>query len=214
MRELLASAALGLALPWQGLMAHVPYFEDKDLSADAPFLIENIEQSKAIYAHLDSEQDIDVLLLVVREPVRIYAKTIIPYCREYRDFRPSFALTGPALPEAGDDFPSAPEPQHGGLLRRDLAVGATRPSMYEFFSDQFYFEGPILDINVTEPGNYRLWFWDETGAVGDYVAIVGKREEFSVEDIRRSFWNTPEIRRRGYLHVDCEEPEQDNDPEQ
>ena len=78
--------------------------------------------------------------------------------------------------------------------------------MYEFFSDQIYFEGPIIDITVTEPGRYWLWFWDETGAIGDYVAIVGKREMFSVDDIRRSFWNTPEIRRRGYLHIDCEEP--------
>ena len=208
MRRSLAAAALCAVPPCQHLPAHVPYFEQQDLSADAPFLIENIEQSKAVYAYLDSENDIDALLLVVREPVRIYAKTIIPYCREYRDFRPSFALTGPALPEAGDDYPAEPEPGHGGLMRRDQAVGATRPSMYEFFSDQFYFEGPILDIKVTEPGNYWLWFWDETGATGDYVAIVGKREEFSVEDIRRSFWNTPEIRRRGYLHVDCKEPDE------
>lgn len=207
MRHGLAIATAVVLLHGQAVYAHVPYFEQQDLSADAPFLIEDIEQSKAIYAYLDSAEDVDVLLLIVREPVRIYAKTIIPYCREYRDFRPSFALTGPGLPEPGDGFPPAREPGHGRILRHDEPDGATRPSMYEFFSNQFYFEGPILDINVTEPGNYWLWFWDDSDAVGDYVAIVGKREVFSVEDIRRSFWNTPDIRRRGYLHVDCEEPD-------
>jgi hypothetical protein len=187
--------------------AHVPYFEKQDLRANAPFLIENIEQSKAIYAYLENSDDADALLLVVREPVRIYAKVIIPFCVEYQDFRPSFALIGPGLPDTAAQLPVELNEGEGALLRQDLPSGPTRPSMFEFFSDQVYFEGPILDITVTEPGMYWLWFWDEAGSVGDYVAIVGKIEEFSVEDIQRSFWNTPEIRRRDYLHVDCAEPE-------
>ena len=55
MRHAVTAAVLSLAQPWQCLLAHVPYFEQQDLSAEAPFLIENIEQSKAVYAHLDHD---------------------------------------------------------------------------------------------------------------------------------------------------------------
>ena len=187
--------------------AHVPYFETSDLSGAAPFLVEDITQSKAIYAYLDDEDDADAYFMIVREPTRIYAKTIIPYCSQYSEFRPSFALVGPGLPT--DDQLKAPvklEPEQGIIVREDIPTGAERDSMYEVFSDQFYYEGPILDITVKESGNYWLWFWNPAGETGDYVAIIGKREVFSVEDIRRSFYNTPEIRRRGYLNVECEEP--------
>ena len=200
--------ALGLALILAGMpaTAHVPYFETSDLSAEAPFVVRNIEQSKAIYAYLESKGDSDQYLLLVREPVRIYAKTIIPYCSKYTDFRPSFALIGPGLPAVSETLPAEIPAGHGAIVVHDPPVGASRPSMYEFFSDQFYFEAPVLDMRVSEPGDYRIVYWDPSGEVGYYVAIIGRREEFSAEDMSRSMTNTIELRKRSYIHGDCEEP--------
>lgn len=187
-------------------LAHVPYFEARDLTEKVPFVVRDITQSKAIYAYLESAEDQDSYLLLVTEAVRIYAKTIIPYCSQYADFRPSFALIGPDLPTATEDLPVEIPEGYGAIIRHDPPRGASRPSMYEYFSDQFYFEAPVLDINVTEPGDYRLIWWDPAGQVGDYVAIIGRRENFSAEDMSRSMTNTRELRKRSYLHGSCTEP--------
>lgn len=187
-------------------VAHVPYFEDTDLSDDKPFVIRDIEQSKAIYAYLESADDQDAYLLVVSEPVRIYVKVIIPYCESYSDFRPSFALIGPGLPAPETGLPFDVPQGHGAIVLHDPPAGASRPSMYEFFSDQFYYEGPVLDMDVTQTGNYRVIYWQPDGERGDYVAIVGRREDFSPADWERSFTNTIEIRKRSYIHGECLEP--------
>lgn len=78
--------------------------------------------------------------------------------------------------------------------------------MFEFFSDQFYFEGPVLDIEVDVTGDYRVVYWDPQGNTGDYLAIIGRREDFSPDDWARSFTNTIEIRKRTYIHGECLEP--------
>ena len=59
----------------------------------------------------------------------------------------------------------------------------------------------------TQTGDYRVVYWQpDSGDTGDYVAIVGRREDFSPEDWARSFTNTAEIRKRSYIHGGCEEP--------
>jgi hypothetical protein len=186
--------------------AHVPYFESTDLTHDAPFVISDVEQSKAVYAYLETEDDQDHYLLLVREPSRLYVKIIIPYCQSYQDFRPSFAVTGPGLPVPDTHLPFEVPEGHGAIVMHEAPSGAKRPSMYEFFSDQFYYEGPIIDIDVEDTGDYRLVYWQPDGEIGDYVAIVGRREDFSPADWERSSMNTREIRKRTYIHGSCVEP--------
>lgn len=202
-RILAFAAAVAFCAP---ALAHVPFFEENDLSEESPFVVQDVEQSKAIYAYLESGTDQDSYLLLVREPLRIYVKIIIPFCRSYEGFRPSFALTGPGLPQPTEALPFELPEGHGVIVKHDIAAGTVRPSMYEFFSDQFYFEGPILDIAVEQSGDYRVIYWHPDGEVGDYVAIVGRREDFSPEDWARSFTNTAVIRERSYIHGPCEEP--------
>ena len=202
----LIAAVNALLVPLAPAFAHVPFFEKTDLTATAPFVISDVEQSKAVYAYLESEDDRDTYLLLVREAVQLYVKIIIPYCRSYEDFRPSFAVTGPGLPPPAEPLPFELPDGHGAIVKHDKPDGAARPSMFEFFSDQFYYEGPVLDIDTDEKGDYRLVYWHPEGRVGDYVAIVGRREDFSPEDWERSFTNTREIRKRNYIHGPCEEP--------
>ena len=185
-------------------LAHVPFIEASDLTADAPFVMTDVEQSKAVYAWLDSEDDVDFYLLRLPEPARIYAHTIIPYCLEYAEFRPSFVLIGPGLPAAGEALPVEVESQDGAIVRHDEpGIEISRPSMYEFFSDQFYFEGPTLTIEEAPAGDYWLIVWSPTGEVGDYVAIVGRAERFSAADRELSMRNTRIVRARRNLHIDC-----------
>lgn len=185
-------------------LAHVPYIEASDLTAGAPFVITDVEQSKAVYAWLDRADDVDFYLIRLPEPARIYARTIIPYCLEYAEFRPSFALIGPGLPAADGPLPVEPEARDGAVVRHDEPGNeVSRPSMYEYFSDQFYFEGPTLNINDAPAGDYWLIVWSPNGEVGDYVAIVGRAERFSAADMELSMRNTRIVRARSNLHIDC-----------
>lgn len=193
------------ALACSAAAAHVPYFEDADLTDEQPFLITDVEQSKAIYAWLDDEDDVDPYVLQVTEPSLLYVKTIIPLCKELADFRPSFAITGPGLSgEAPADLPfSVPDDLGVNALVDDSPGGFDRPSMYEFFSDQFYFEGPIFRLDVEQAGEYKVYVWDERGHTGDYVAIIGRKERFSLQDMKQSAVNTMAIRGMKYLHGPC-----------
>ena len=57
--------------------AHVPYIENKDYSAENPFVVEDsIVNSKAIYAWFDTGTDIDVYAFEVSTPVTVYAKRL------------------------------------------------------------------------------------------------------------------------------------------
>lgn len=194
----------GLAAAAPVCMAHVPFIESDDYTEDQPFLVEDVEQSKAIYAWLKDADDVDVYVIPISEPSRLYVKSLVPYCKEYVSFRPSFAVQGPQISGADPTIPLTPIPGSGIEVRHDdLRAGAERPSMYEFFSNQFYFEGPIFQVQVTQPGLYRVIFWNPAGEPGDYVAIIGRRENFSRSDWARSMENTPIIRRRDQLHLDC-----------
>ncbi len=199
MALLLGTAAFGTAT------AHVPYMEKQDFSPDQPFRVKNIPQSKAMYAFLEASTDVDHYVMTVDEPTRIYMHTNIPFCPEYRDFSVTYALLGPGLPAPTDALPVPLPEGYGAIIVRDEMIGAPdRPVMFERFSARTYWEGPEYSINVDRPGEYRMIVWQESGAPGDYVAVIGRQEQFGPKDIWLAMTNTPTIRRGDELHVACE----------
>lgn len=196
---LIAMGAIGSAI------AHVPYMEKGDFSPENPFRVKNIPQSKAMYAFLDEPTDVDHYVMRVDQPTRIYLHTNIPFCNAYRDFSVTYALIGPGLPTTAEQLPVAVPAGHGAVIVRDEMIGAPdRPVMYEPFSARTYWEGPEYSINVDQPGEYRMIVWQESGAPGDYVAVIGQEEQFGPKDIWLALMNTPKIRRGGELHVACD----------
>ena len=199
-RIIVATAALcGPAL------AHVPHMEKQDFSKAEPFRVVNIPQSKAMYAYIDQPDDVDHYVMNVEGPTRIYMHTNIPFCPEYRDFTVTYALIGPGLPETDAALPVDVPAGHGVIVvRDDFAAPDDRPVMYEPFSARTYWEGPDYSISVDQPGEYRMIVWQEAGVQGDYVAVIGRQEQFGPKDMWLAITNTPVIRRGGELHVACE----------
>jgi hypothetical protein len=184
--------------------AHVPYLEDSDFSPTMPFTVENISQSKAMYAHLENNQDVDHYSMQVEEPTFIYLHTSIPYCAEYADFSVSYAITGPGLPKPDANLPIELADGHGAIIVRDpLSTVDDRVVSYERFSGRNYWEGPVFSITVEQPGEYQMIVWQEDGDSGDYIAVIGREEIFGPEDILRAAMTTPKIRNGEELHVSC-----------
>ena len=201
---MLPSTGLAIMAAAASSFAHVPYIESQDYTEETPFLVENVEQSKAIYAWLQDSNDVDVYVIPIREPSRLYVKSLVPYCEEYLSFRPSFAIQGPQLKGQDSQIPLTPIEGSGVEVFHDRELsGGERPSKYEYYSDQFYFEGPIYQTRIVEPGLYKVVFWDPQGDPGDYVAVFGRREVFGPEDWQLSRQNTPVVRRREQLHGNC-----------
>ena len=183
--------------------AHVPYIEGKDFSSESAFRIDNIIQSKAFYAYLD-EADVDEYIMLVTEPVRIYIHMLIPFCREYARYSTTYALSGPGLPSPGQKLPVELPKGHGALIwDPDYEDWSERPFMYEYFSDRQYFEGIRYQYEAETPGEYRLIVWHKNKQPGDYIAIIGRSEEFSVQDMQLAYANTPVIREHKEMRGQC-----------
>lgn len=85
-------------------VAHVPYLERKDYTADEPFEVrKSIEQSIAVYAWLETDgaspcEDVDIYRFSIDEPSRVYIEGIVPVCEQYRDFAPLVCPGRPGSP--------------------------------------------------------------------------------------------------------------------
>ena len=186
------------------IAAHVPYFEHRDFTETKPYYVwKNVEQSKAFYAWLETGEDIDVYSFKVNsQSIRVYAELIVPVIDDiYEEFVPWFALVGPGLPEYNESLPFEIPGGYGIIVMENVAPGENRTTFYEFFGGKSYYEGPVLDINVSEEGTYYIVCWDPYETGGDYVFVLGKKEIFGPFDILRALIYTPLIRRNKELHL-------------
>ena len=202
------SAAFLLAMPLGLLLqtpagGHVPYIEDKDYPEGKDFVVTNVPQSKAFYAYLH-EGDIDGFDIRLDSPGRIYVSTLIPFCREYAYFDVNFALIGPGLPEPDSRIPADIPAGHGAVVH-DASYDnwADRPYMYEMFSDRRYFDGRSYTHRAKEAGRYRFIVWHNQGTPGDYIAIIGRAEEFGPTDTELAMTNTPIIQKKEEMRMSC-----------
>ncbi|MFC1601156.1 CIA30 family protein [Candidatus Sumerlaeota bacterium] len=179
--------------------AHVPYIEVEDFTTTSSFVCLSAEQSIAVYSWLESSSDADYYRVHITTPTLLYAGVIVPVFDQYSEFRPQFAVVGPGLPPATKSIPIETEPQSGVLLLQDDGK-KPRKQFYEPFGNKSYYQGPEVST-LLQAGEYTLVYWDPEGRIGDYVAIVGKREVWNAKDILRASMVTPMIRRGEELHL-------------
>ncbi len=189
--------------------AHVPYIERSDYSEQNPKIVwKMIEFSKAFYSWLENDginpcEDIDVFKFKIKSnPKNVYIELIVPVFEEYyKDFVPWFALVGPNLPIPDQELPFDLPDGYGAIVKENVEPGTERETFYEPFGGKSYYYGPILDMNISEPGTYYIYCWDPHSQGGDYVLVIGKGEFFGPIDIIRSIINTIIIRNNGELHI-------------
>lgn len=188
--------------------AHVPYLEPRDYSEENPFIVRNtIEQSIAVYAWLENDgsnpcDDIDVFQFeIASDPMLVYIEAIVPVCGVYyEDFVPWCALVGPGLPQPNQTVPFDIPSGYGAIVLENVAPGSPRETFYEFFGGKWYYKGPIFEEEIGIPGTYYVYYWDPYEMGGDYVAVLGRTEQFGFRDIIRSLIVTPIIRFDFELH--------------
>ena len=206
-------ALLLTVLAATAVYAHVPFLENEDYSHARPFTPELPQQSIAVYAWLESRDDIDYYAFELKEKTPFFAEVLVPVFPQYAKFRPAFALIGKGLPKAPASLPVRPREGYGALVFLDEEV-EPRPQFYERFGGKSYYRGPKLDRTL-EPGRYALVYWDPQHRKGDYVAVIGKKEIWRAKDVARALRITPLIRRGKELHLEqTREAEEAPEPEE
>lgn len=186
------------------VLAHVPYIEGADFTANRPFVIQDsVEHSKAVYAWFDTGTDADYYTFAVSRPTRLFAQALVPVCPGYEQLLPWLAVVGPGLPAPTVNLPAALPSGYGAVVVQNYAPGESRPTFYEPIGGKWYYDAPAFDQVVTTPGKWYLYYWDPYQVGGDYVASIGMEEFFSPRDLRRSAIITPMIRNDEELHVAC-----------
>jgi len=184
--------------------AHVPYIENKDYSAEHPFVVkDSIENSKAIYAWFSTGTDVDLYTFEISTPVTVYAKAIVIACPSLETLLPWFAVVGPGLPVPDEALPFRLPDGYGTVIVQNKKPGEPRDTFFEPFSAKTYFDGPEFKQEVTTPGSWYIYYWDPYKIGGDYVAVLGLKESFSFLDTLHSLINTLKIWFNLELHTAC-----------
>ncbi len=166
----------GFLLPAIPAWAHQPFFEETDIPPDRPWRIDDPLVSTAIYATLESSQDVDVFAFDGRAGQQVYLSIVIPQIPGQEDFAPMVALIGPGLPEREDDLPVAISPAEGDGVEVIPPPEGPPSTFFEPFTRTSYWERQERTVVLPADGTYRVAVWHPQGAVGRYVFTVGREE--------------------------------------
>jgi hypothetical protein len=156
-------------------MAHQPFFEDADLIADNPMYIKDPSISTAVYATLETANDVDYYTFNGTKGEIVFLSITIPQIAGQENFAPAMALMGPGLPYAYADLPDQivkPE-DYSAII---LAPPANATSFFEPFSRTSYWTRQEQNVTLPENSSYLVAVWDDKGEVGRYVFVIGDEE--------------------------------------
>jgi hypothetical protein len=177
------------------VQAHRPYFEDDDIRAEAPWAVDDPTISTAIYATLESQDDVDYFTFEGLEREVILLALTIPQIAGQEDFAPTMALIGPGLPEA--ELPERLVMSPGtGALPFEPPLGPP-PTFYEPFSRTSYWERQEARVALPAAGAYVVAVWHPEGQVGRYTIVIGEKERLGGDPAfpfkMRSYWTPVEV---------------------
>lgn len=168
--SLLLVIAFSIFIP---VMAHQPFFEDKEFSADNPKYIKDPSISTAVYATLETPTNVDYFTFNGSKGEIIFLSITIPQIAGQENFAPTMALMGPGLP-----FANLPDrirkPQNYGALILPPPANAT--AFFEPFSRTSYWTRQEQNVTLPENSSYLVAVWDDKGEVGRYVFVIGIKE--------------------------------------
>lgn len=198
--RLAAGAVLGGVALSAG--AHVPFLEEIDYTAEKPYVVHDVGNSKSIHARIGSPGDVDVYRIDLDQPLRIFTKTDVPFCTQYEKFGVTYALAGPGLPPPAIPLPVPLPAGYGAVVVRDTS-DQPRETWIEPFSGRQLWFGAEYALDDAPPGSYEMIVWNERGQTGDYIAVIGEAEIFNAPEIRQAAATSPKLRDGANLMVKC-----------
>ena len=159
--------------------AHQPFFEKPDTTSANVFEINDPTISTAIYASLDSIDDIDYFTFYGTKDSNILIGITIPDIEKNKGFAPYIALIGPNLPITGKTPESLlleiETSKNGAVVLPPL----TKPTwFFEPYSRTSYWRQQRKSIALPSSSTYTVAVWSDSTSnqYGKYVLVIGDRE--------------------------------------
>ena len=164
-----------MALAAQPVFAHQPFFEDVDSTPTNPFKINDATISLALYAALDSAQDVDYFAFAAKKGQSVPISIVIPQIKGQEIFAPMLAVVGPGLPPISNTLPitRAINKTDGALI---FAPPTKAGTFYEPFGGEYYWTRQDTVFKVPKAGKYVIVVWDANGCMERYTLSVGGKE--------------------------------------
>lgn len=161
---------LGIITP---VVAHQPFFEDKEFTIDNPGHIKDPTISTAMYAALETPTNVDYYSFNGSIGQVILLSITIPQIAGQENFTPAMALMGPGLPP-GDLPKKVIKPTNAGIIILPPQANAT--PFFEPFSRTSYWTRQEQNITLPANGSYLVAVWDDKEQIGRYVFVIGYKE--------------------------------------
>jgi hypothetical protein len=153
--------------------AHQPFFEDMEFTADNPMLIKDPTISTAVYATLETPNNVDYYKFNGSKNESVFLSITIPQIAGQENFTPTMVLIGPELPNI--DLPKQViKPQNSGSFILQPPINAT--TFFEPFSRTSYWTRQEQNVTLPANSSYEVAVWDEKGQTGRYVFVIGYKE--------------------------------------
>lgn len=150
---------------------HRPYEEREDITIDNIWNIKRPDISTAIYATLDSSEDIDYYSFYLEDDDPLYLSMVIPVIEGQEDFSPTMILLGPDI---SIEELNKPVEKLDGIFYKPGDT-FTR-EFYEPFSRTDYWIWQEEDLTIKKGGKYIVMVLDSENRLGRYVFTIGKKE--------------------------------------
>ena len=154
-------------------LGHQPFFEDEEFTSEYPGHVKDPTISTAMYATLETPNDVDYYSFNGSKGQSILLSITIPQITGQDNLTPTVALMGPGL-SAGDLPSQIMKPQDSGVLILPSPANAT--AFFEPFSQTSYWTRQEQYVRLPANGSYSIAVWDDKGQVGRYVFVIGDRE--------------------------------------
>ena len=173
---LICSLLLLMALPQHIALAHQPYCEQADLTAESPWQVPDATVSYAYFGNLYPETDIDYFTFDAAEGQSVLLSLSIPAYDGAEDYAPVMVLMGPGI--EGDISESLPDDisvvaDHGAMM---VPVGDEPKYWFEPFGGQYYYNWENYFFEAPADATYMVAMWHPEGELGRYSFVIGEEE--------------------------------------
>jgi hypothetical protein len=165
----------------QVALAHLPIFDDGTaVDAEHALVISDIGLSQVVYHEVTEPVQPLWIAFDAVAGQELYFNPGVPAIDSLKDYRPTFALVGPGLPDA--TLPFSIPAGDGAEIYPTSDITAPK-----FFHEPFSgTDSWILfekTVTLPESGRYYLVGYVPSGQPGKFWIALGKREAFSLDDI-------------------------------
>ena len=162
--------------------AHRPIFtEDKATGPDTAIPIKDPQISQVVYREITKDSSQVWLAFEVPKDFKLFVQIGVPAIDRLKDFRPAMAIVGPGLPDNDPPFTLPKDAGAKVLLTKEVA----KPRFFhEHFTntDSWILRGET--VVLPKAGRYYLVGYSPDKQTGKLWLSVGKKESFSLEDLK------------------------------